>query len=74
MTIFLIQYVSYSNRKYIHLVLGQRSYLIFFFEFCDHNNHRTIFLPNHLPEIIHGVDHGALRGDERFLSATVALV
>lgn len=52
----------------------KRSYLIFFLEFCDHNNYGTVLLPNHLPEIIHGVDHGALCGDECFLFATVALV
>ena len=33
----------------------------------------TVFLPHHLPEVIHSVDHGALGGNEGFLLTTVAL-
>lgn len=53
---------------------GQLSYLIFFFQLCDHNNDRAVFLPNHLPEIIHGINHGSLSCNESLLFTSISLV
>lgn len=44
-------------------------YLVLLLQFGDHDDGGRLLLPRHLPEVVHRVHHGALRGDESLLIA-----
>lgn len=48
-------------------------YLVLLLQLGDHDDDGGLLLPGHLPEVIHRVHHGTLRGDERLLVAEVTL-
>lgn len=49
------------------------SYLLAFPELSEHDDKGHFLLPHHLPEVRHGVGHGALGGDVGLVLPTVAL-
>ncbi len=62
----------FSHTKNI-IDIFTENYFIFLFQFSNHDDDRAVFLPDHLPEVIHRVDHWTLSGNEGSLISKIAL-
>lgn len=53
--------------------ISVEDYFIFLFKFRNHNDDRAVLLPDHLPEVIHCVDHRTLSGYEGSFISKISL-